>query len=77
MDTLGFAGCKMVRRIVGIAHVEDMDSIADADLRLVTIIKSSAFYFTTLSLTLHTLLLLIYAQTELHVNVKPSFVVVN
>lgn len=32
-DTLGFAGMKMVRRIVGIAHVEDLESIADADVR--------------------------------------------
>lgn len=32
-DTLGFAGCKMLRRIVGIAHVEDLDSIEDADVR--------------------------------------------
>ena len=28
-DTLGFAGCKMVRRVVGVAHVEDLDSISD------------------------------------------------
>jgi 5-methylthioribose kinase len=28
-DTLGFAGMKMLRRIVGIAHVEDLESIAD------------------------------------------------
>jgi 5-methylthioribose kinase len=34
-DTLGFAGMKMLRRIVGIAHVEDLDSIADADVRAV------------------------------------------
>lgn len=32
-DTLGFAGMKMLRRIVGIAHVEDMDSIKDDDRR--------------------------------------------
>jgi len=32
-DTLGFAGMKMLRRIVGIAHVEDLDSIEDAELR--------------------------------------------
>lgn len=32
-DTLGFAGMKMLRRIVGIAHVEDLDSIEDADVR--------------------------------------------
>lgn len=32
-DTLGFAGMKMLRRIVGIAHVEDLESIEDADVR--------------------------------------------
>ena len=32
-DTLGFAGMKMLRRIVGIAHVEDLESIADPDVR--------------------------------------------
>ena len=32
-DALGFAGCKMIRRLIGIAHVEDMDSIEDVDLR--------------------------------------------
>lgn len=28
-DTAGFAGCKMVRRIVGLAHVADIDGIED------------------------------------------------
>jgi len=32
-ETLGFAGMKMLRRIVGIAHVEDLASIKDDDLR--------------------------------------------
>jgi 5-methylthioribose kinase len=32
-DSLGFAGCKMTRRILGLAHVEDLEGIADADLR--------------------------------------------
>ncbi len=32
-DMLGFAGCKMIRRILGLAHVEDLESIADTDLR--------------------------------------------
>ena len=32
-DMLGFAACKMIRRIVGFAHVIDFDSIADTDLR--------------------------------------------
>ncbi|MGZ5907593.1 MAG: S-methyl-5-thioribose kinase [Reyranella sp.] len=33
VDSLGFAGCKMTRRILGLAHVEDLESIADPDLR--------------------------------------------
>jgi 5-methylthioribose kinase len=33
VDSLGFAGAKMTRRILGLAHVEDMESIGDADLR--------------------------------------------
>lgn len=32
-DTIGFAGMKMLRRIVGIAHVEDLESIAEAKTR--------------------------------------------
>jgi 5-methylthioribose kinase len=28
-DTLGYAGCKMIRRIVGLAHVADIDKISD------------------------------------------------
>ena len=32
-DSIGFAAAKMIRRVVGIAHVEDLDSIDDADLR--------------------------------------------
>jgi 5-methylthioribose kinase len=32
-DTLGFAGCKMIRRILGLAHVADFETIADKDLR--------------------------------------------
>ncbi len=32
-DTLGFAGCKMIRRVLGLAHVEDLESIADPDRR--------------------------------------------
>ncbi len=33
IDSLGFAGCKMIRRIIGIAHVEDFESIEDAEVR--------------------------------------------
>jgi 5-methylthioribose kinase len=29
-DTIGYAGCKMVRRVIGLAHVADIDKIADA-----------------------------------------------
>nr|GLL28544.1 methylthioribose kinase-like [Ipomoea trifida] len=32
-DTLGFGAAKMIRRIVGIAHVEDFESIPDAEKR--------------------------------------------
>jgi len=32
-DTLGFAGCKMIRRIIGIAHVADIESIKDEAIR--------------------------------------------
>lgn len=29
-DTFGYAGCKMVRRVVGLSHVADIDTIPDA-----------------------------------------------
>ncbi len=32
-DTFGYAGCKMIRRIVGLAHVADIDRIEDAAAR--------------------------------------------
>jgi 5-methylthioribose kinase len=32
-DTSGFAGCKMIRRTVGIAHVSDLESIVDKSVR--------------------------------------------
>jgi 5-methylthioribose kinase len=32
-DALGFAGLKIIRRILGLAHVEDMESIADIAVR--------------------------------------------
>jgi 5-methylthioribose kinase len=32
-DTLGFAGCKMIRRILGLAHVQDMESIEEPQIR--------------------------------------------
>lgn len=33
-DTIGFAGCKVIRRIIGLAHVEDIESIADEEKKL-------------------------------------------
>lgn len=32
-DTIGYAGCKMIRRIIGLAHVADIDRIDDAETR--------------------------------------------
>ena len=32
-DTLGFGAAKMIRRILGLAHVEDLESIADPERR--------------------------------------------
>uniref|UniRef100_A0A803NNA1 Uncharacterized protein n=1 Tax=Cannabis sativa TaxID=3483 RepID=A0A803NNA1_CANSA len=32
-DTVGFGSAKMIRRIVGVAHVEDLESIADPSKR--------------------------------------------
>jgi 5-methylthioribose kinase len=32
-DMLGFAACKMIRRIVGFAHVTDFERIADPSVR--------------------------------------------
>ena len=34
-DAIGYAGCKMTRRIVGLAQVEDIRAITDADVRAV------------------------------------------
>ncbi|REK69302.1 S-methyl-5-thioribose kinase [Paenibacillus paeoniae] len=32
-DTIGFTGCKIIRRIVGLAHVADIDKIPNDDIR--------------------------------------------
>jgi 5-methylthioribose kinase len=32
-DTTGYAGCKMMRRVIGLAHVSDLESIEDPELR--------------------------------------------
>lgn len=34
-DALGYAGCKMIRRVVGLAHVADLETIADPEARAV------------------------------------------
>ena len=39
-DSIGFAGVKMIRRIVGIAHVADMEDIADAEVRAICEVKA-------------------------------------
>ena len=39
-DSVGFAGAKMARRILGLAHVEDLESIADPDDRAVCEIRA-------------------------------------
>jgi 5-methylthioribose kinase len=33
VDTLGYAGCELIRRVVGMAHVADMEQIKDEALR--------------------------------------------
>lgn len=33
-DTLGFAGCELIRRTIGLAHVKDLDGIEDAAVRI-------------------------------------------
>ena len=42
-DTIGFAGAKMIRRIVGIAHVADLESIEDNEVRAVCEKRSLVF----------------------------------
>ncbi|WP_235603108.1 S-methyl-5-thioribose kinase [Piscirickettsia litoralis] len=32
-DTIGYAGCEVIRRIIGLAHVEDLDGIEDQPLK--------------------------------------------
>jgi len=32
-DTLGYAGCELIRRVVGMAHVADLEQISDSTLR--------------------------------------------
>ena len=35
-DSLAFAGAKMIRRVLGLAHTEDLESIADAERRAIS-----------------------------------------
>jgi hypothetical protein len=35
VDSLGYAGAKMTRRVVGIAHVADLEAITDPDVKAV------------------------------------------
>lgn len=35
-DTVGFAGAELIRRTIGLAHVKDLDSIADDRVRIAT-----------------------------------------
>lgn len=42
-DTLGFAATEVIRRIVGVAHVADLESIADAEVRVVAEKRALAF----------------------------------
>ncbi|WIA19547.1 hypothetical protein OEZ85_004156 [Tetradesmus obliquus] len=42
-DVLGFAGAFIIRRLVGIAHTADMDSIADADVRAACELRALRF----------------------------------
>lgn len=34
IDSIGFAGCEIIRRIIGLAHVEDIDTIDDKQSRV-------------------------------------------
>lgn len=42
-DTIAFMGCEIIRRIVGIAHVEDLESIADQSKRAACEKKALSF----------------------------------
>ena len=53
-DACGFAGCEMIRRSVGFAHVLDVDSIADAQTR-VTVLEQNLRLGSKLILERHTI----------------------
>lgn len=41
-DIVGFAGCELIRRTIGLAHVADLDEIADKERRIQA--KKQALY---------------------------------
>nr|WP_078551251.1 S-methyl-5-thioribose kinase [Bacillus alkalicellulosilyticus] len=51
-DAIGFAGCKVIRRTIGLAHVEDIESIQDANVKL-TVQKKALALGKELILTRH------------------------
>ena len=53
-DACGYAGCEMIRRSVGFAHVLDVDSIADAQTR-VTVLEQNLHLGSRLILERHTI----------------------
>lgn len=52
IDAVGFAGCEMIRRTIGLAHVADLDGIEDKERRLQA--KRQALYLGRLLLVHHT-----------------------
>ena len=42
-DTMGFAAAKMIRRILGLAHVEDLENIAKLDRRVACEARALSF----------------------------------
>ncbi|MGG1678937.1 S-methyl-5-thioribose kinase [Neobacillus sp. NRS-1170] len=39
-DSLGFAGCELIRRTIGLAHVADLDSIENKEIRIAAKLKA-------------------------------------
>lgn len=48
-DSLGFAGCELIRRTIGLAHVADLDSIQDSNQRI--LVKQKTIKLGTLLIT--------------------------
>ena len=53
-DMCGFAGCEIIRRSVGFAHVLDVDSIPDTTARI-TVLEQNLYLGSTLILERHTI----------------------